>query len=495
MSSTLNNETKPRTPAYDPEWRLIAGRCREAWQEIGDREREVLEEAMNHVMMDPKIPARDKILLRMRTEAEGDYRRERYNCSAYTPPTISFPQNWSKLHRYGQIAMRCLNTMTALYVLDDRQRSPYIHARDIETWFWRQCFGPYTTDIELGRSFVQIFALKYDTSISKGSDIRPDDLIPLHCDICEQSERRKEVVYSRKTSNSPPSMSGPLRGPPWPYPRRGSEHCGYTYVQPLFRALFVVLVYPKEQLPCPKDIRWVAQAQAQLILTGITDGLSAPICFDEIREYSVGNSYAPGSQTITTTLDIATKFILRLEQREVAAFGVQPDIRSLSLTTPYLLEYRKKAKRLGWVEERDGSLDELSPASSDWVNRTLFPKWLGRGALETMSRTLDLINQKWEKPEQYTKDWWWNHEDLPKSSNMHDVSSFGPSNIPTLDQIVGGLPEAQLFDSNSQDQSESQLPQVKSLKRKASDEDEQGRVAFRSDQIKTNLPYRPQKGH
>ncbi|KAI0421095.1 hypothetical protein F5X98DRAFT_291637 [Xylaria grammica] len=172
----------------------------------------------------------------------------------------------------------------------------------------------------------------------------------------------------------------------------------------------MVLVYPKEQLPWPKDIRWAAQAQVQLTLTGITDGLSAPICFDEIQEYSTGDSYTPESQTITTTLDIATKFILHLEQREVAVFGVQPNVCNISPSNPYLLEYQEEAKKLGWVDERDGSLDDLSPRSSKWVDRTLFAKWLGRGA----RYTLNLIEGKWEKPEQYTKDWWWNHQDIPE---------------------------------------------------------------------------------
>ncbi|KAI1737782.1 hypothetical protein F4680DRAFT_460318 [Xylaria scruposa] len=260
---------------------------------------------------------------------------------------------------------------------------------DMETWLWRQWFRPYTTEIELNRSFVQIFALVYKTSNMKGSDIRSDDLISLHCDICEQSERFKEAICTSEGPNLAPSMSGPLRGLPWPNLwKEESEGCGYTFIQPLFRALFMVLVYPKEQMPFPKHPNWVAQAQVQLVLTGITNGLSAPICFDEIREYSTGNSCTP--ETITTTLDIATKFILRLEQREVAAFGVQPNICSLSPTAPYRREYREEAMKLGWVEERDGRLDELSPRSSEWVDRTLFPKWLGKGALQTMSHALQL---------------------------------------------------------------------------------------------------------
>lgn len=178
MSSALNNEVKAQRPG-PPEWHRIAQRCSEAWQDVGRRERRVLEEAMDRAMMDPNIPARDKILLRMRTEAECIRRDTQYDCSAYTPCHVSFPQNWLKYHDYWEIAMCCLNTMTALYVLDDRQRSPYIDAMDIETWFWRQSFRPYTTEIELGRSFVQIFALKYETSSMVSSDIRSDGLISL----------------------------------------------------------------------------------------------------------------------------------------------------------------------------------------------------------------------------------------------------------------------------------------------------------------------------
>ncbi|RYC60178.1 hypothetical protein CHU98_g6025 [Xylaria longipes] len=400
MSSVLNSEVKAWRPT--PLERLrITQRRREAWQDVGDKERTVLEKAMDRAIMDPNIPARDKILLRMRTEAEDVYRDTRYSCSAYPACLVKFPQNWLEDHEYWEIAMSCINTMTALYILDDQQRFPYINALDIEAWFWRQWFRPYTTDIELDRSFVQIFALGYETSIMKGSDIRSDGLISLHSDICEQSERFKEA--------------------------------------PLFRALFMVLVYPKEQMPWPEDIRWVAQAQVQLILTGITDGLSAPICFDEIQEYSTGNSYTPGSQTITTTLDIATKFILRLEQREVAAFGVtriycQDSVpskeseywillgaSSLSPTPSYLLRYREEAKKLGWVEERDGSLDDLSPISSEWVDQALFPKWFGRGALETLRYSVDIMRKQRKWPEQYTKDWWWNHQDLPESPNTHDA--------------------------------------------------------------------------
>ncbi|KAJ2986313.1 hypothetical protein NUW58_g5088 [Xylaria curta] len=191
-----------------------------------------------------------------------------------------------------------------------------------------------------------------------------------------------------------------------------------TIIQPLFRALFMVLVYPdKLMIPTePRDMSWVPNAKVQLILTGITEGLSAPISFDELREYSIGTSYTSGGQTITTTLSIATEFILHLEQREIAAFGIQPNTCSLPADAlrPRLLEIREKAKKLGWVEERDGSLDDLSPRSSEWVDRTIFPTWLGDGAIETLRTTQYRIHDFTKT--QYTEDWWWNPQDLPDSA-------------------------------------------------------------------------------
>ncbi|KAI0456095.1 hypothetical protein F5B21DRAFT_469699 [Xylaria acuta] len=183
--------------------------------------------------------------------------------------------------------------------------------------------------------------------------------------------------------------------------------------------MFMVLMHPNATILRPRGIKWVANVQVRLILTGITEGLSAPISFEEIREYSKGTPYISGDQTITTTLGVATKFILRLEQREIDAFGIRPNLCRLitDISPPWILEYREKAKLLGWVEERDGRLDELSPRSSEWVDRAIFPRWLGNGALNTMHRTRDLLEYgSHQEPEPYTGDWWWDPEELPESA-------------------------------------------------------------------------------
>ncbi|KAI0183608.1 hypothetical protein EV127DRAFT_489483 [Xylaria flabelliformis] len=372
-----------------PEFVRLRIRNNEAWRNIARKEEIILQKAMNHAMMEPNIQPRDKILLRMRTDAEGDTRILQYSRSAYTPRNVGFPSGQVESRNAESVARSCFNTTIGLYILDDWQQFPYNRALALEAWLWRQWFRPYSTDIEAERTFVQIFAAKYDEKGYRGSEAQLDDLISVHCNVCEQSERLRDIACLEAGPDLLPLMNGPLRGPHWGHINARvakDEYWRHTLLmQPLFRAIFMVLTPPDTTIPRPRGIKWIADVQVRLILTGITEGLSAPISLEEIREYSKGAPYMSGDQTIITTLEVATKFILRLEQREVDAFGIRPNLCRLitDISPPWILEYREKAKLLGWVEERDGRLDELSPRSSEWVDRTVFPKWLGNGALHT----------------------------------------------------------------------------------------------------------------
>lgn len=266
---TLQNEAGAQT-REPPEWLSRFRRYFKAWRDVGRREEIALQKDMNRAMIDPNIRPRDKILLRMRTEAEGDCRSRQYASSAYTPCSIDFPSGRPAYHACPGAVLGCLNTITALYIFDHRQQFPYVRARDLETWLWRKWFQPYITDIELNRSFVKIFAVEYKTLY-----IRLGSLISLHCGVCEQSERYKDVLCPKKGRHSRPSISGPLRAFPWGDPHvneNADKYLQHIYIQPLFRALFMVFVYPEEQTPGPKDIGWVSRAQVQLILTGIMEG-------------------------------------------------------------------------------------------------------------------------------------------------------------------------------------------------------------------------------
>ncbi|KAI0440280.1 hypothetical protein F4803DRAFT_577935 [Xylaria telfairii] len=314
QKTPLQNEAEARTGEWISRYKCYF----KAWRDVGIREETALRKEMSRAMINPNISPRDKILLQLRTEAEG---RIRQYASSACPCTIDFPSGRPPCYAGPRAAIGCLNTTTALYIFDGRQQFPYDRARDLEIWLWRKRFKPYTTDIELDRSFVQIFAVEYETL-----DVRVGSLISLHCRV------------------------------------------------------------------------W----------------LSAPICFDEIRDYSIGKS---GSRIITTTLDVATGFILQLEQREIDAVGMQPDIchPEADDIVDDAHKYRKSAEILGWDEERDGLLKDLNLKSSRWLDPTLFPKWVGEGAKQTMRRTKEAIQSKRLAEQGYTEDWWWDPKDLPES--------------------------------------------------------------------------------
>ncbi|KAI1281031.1 hypothetical protein F5Y07DRAFT_396067 [Xylaria sp. FL0933] len=94
-----------------------------------------------------------------------------------------------------------------------------------------------------------------------------------------------------------------------------------------------------------------------------------------------------GAIAITTSLSTAACFPMRLEQREIAASGgvLQPDVAKLRKWN----WHRRETWRFGWVEERDGSLDNLTPGGYEWINQEIFKKWMGEGVVRTVMRVMN----------------------------------------------------------------------------------------------------------
>ncbi|KAI1300582.1 hypothetical protein F5Y03DRAFT_363818 [Xylaria venustula] len=163
---------------------------------------------------------------------------------------------------------------------------------------------------------------------------------------------------TEENDGSTPTICGPLRSLPWPWKKHAPGTLNSNWrarhvMQPIFRAIFMALFFRQEF----RYIENVPKTKVQLVLTGITEGLSAPISFEELREET--DSYHVGATTITNTLGAAIPFLMRLEQREIAASGgiAQPDVTKLRGYNCH----RARALKFGWVEARDGSLDDLTP--------------------------------------------------------------------------------------------------------------------------------------
>ncbi|KAI1746946.1 hypothetical protein F4782DRAFT_552853 [Xylaria castorea] len=393
--------------------------------ELKEQQEDLLEETLNHILRDQSITSRDKILLQMRADEECLRRETEHHRSAYVPKVVSYQSSISlETSRVAERFSSWLNTTTALYIFDERQHFPYIHAMGTESWLWRQWFKPYVSDITL-HHFASIFTVQYDRNHAD-CKFNSEKLVAFHCNACEQAQRVKDTAYTGEGDEPTLAFCGPLRSQPWPqekcnfFSRTYSTKAAYT-IQPLFQALFMALFYPQGDIDSPRTPEEIRAVKVQLILTGITEGLSAPISFEELEAEALDQPYHPGATAITTSLDAAVRFIMRLEQREIAASGgiLQPNVAKLRGWN----QHREQAKKLGWIENRDGKLDDLTPRSCEWVNRDIFKTWVGKGALETLwcAMYMSILNPLLEDSEE---NWWWDRKLLPKSPK-----SFRPSGL------------------------------------------------------------------
>lgn len=155
----------------------------------------------------------------------------------------------------------------------------------------------------------------------------------------------------------------------------GIEPQRFLLVQPLFRAVAIVLRGSDFDI-FTQDI---SQIPVLLVLTGIDEGLSAPITFDRIADQVVVHRDQPTDsvQSAETTLSTAVGFLIDLEQRELAAFGQKPDFsdqptRSLFVTDRMLKSY---GRRYEWE-----AADVPQGSSANWVDTDIYQEWTGEGA-------------------------------------------------------------------------------------------------------------------
>lgn len=405
----------PSKDLMEQGWKAITAQGRIRYQQ-----EHLLRKSLDDILQDRSIPPRDKILLQMRADEESTRRKNMYTHSAYVPRNIPYPPTSSICSSVTRSWFpSCLNTTLALYLFDKRQNFPCIRAIDIESWLWRQWFKPYESDITL-HNFYSIFAVEYDADlIHTDLESHPDELVAFHCNSYEQAQRARDTVFREEANDgSMPAIHGPLRSWPWrledfyspirptPYSLRAAR-----VIKPLFRAVFIALFYPQENVHLHRTPEQLRRVKVQLILTGMTEGLSAPISLKELEGEALDDSYYPGATAITTSLHAAVHFIIRLEEREIAAAGgiQQPDVAKLRGWD----WHRKKAKELGWVEERDGKLDDLTPRSCEWVDQTIFKKWVGEGAIDTMKYALGW-GTKLDPFRDDEENLWWDRKYLPE---------------------------------------------------------------------------------
>ncbi|KAK6220677.1 hypothetical protein LQW54_001868 [Pestalotiopsis sp. IQ-011] len=341
------------------------------------------------------------LLFQLRTCEEGMQRDSQFLPLVRDPPPLVLPisRRPSLTNRQrGSDMVSCYNKTTAFYVIDPFESDTRMRTLPIDTWLFRKWFRPYKTDISYGNYFAKIFPA---TTEQRSMDIDTKDLIDLHFNVCEQSQRYVESTFMLKNVRFKPKhfpQHFTLRGSAWSFDDGenderidGDFFLRSAVLKPLFRALFVVVIDYRGAIKM-KRLEDVADLKVRLVLTGVTDGLSGPIDFDSIS--SSDPEYFPGLNEISTTMKIAYSFISYLEHRESMAHGSLQN--HLELTDDDRVRYAqillKKVATDGVyplataLSDREVASAILRPSHS-WVDTDKVPFWCGKGAEATLQYT------------------------------------------------------------------------------------------------------------
>ncbi|KAF4467721.1 hypothetical protein FALBO_5398 [Fusarium albosuccineum] len=148
----------------------------------------------------------------------------------------------------------------------------------------------------------------------------------------------------------------------------------FFILQPLFRAVVIVLLAKDYHI----RVADIGQLPVLVVLTGIEDGLSAPLSLEPLRD---NVDRVISDKAVQVPLGVAVDFVVALEQREVAAFGPQPDpvesTKNMQDGCSFSLDsYPRAMKKLGWGDE------PITGPSSTWVDDEKYPEWSGDGAID-----------------------------------------------------------------------------------------------------------------
>lgn len=303
----------------------------------------------------------------------------------------------------------CHNKSTAIYLFDpQRQASHLVNGiwKFVDIWLYRQWFRPYESDIEHGRYVAKSMSLVWDAETGKPTIT---DLVAFHTNLCQDLSND---IFTRL----PPEVldtkliAGSKAVEKWPSGREDLlATLSQRYVlQPLFQAVFIVMDQTLGPTEGPLTSNDIGDIPVSLMLTGCTKGLSGPISFDSLyRNGYVLSALSNSASTVDgvrVTLKNAIQFIIDLENREKAVFGLRPSPSLLDDS----VELENEARRLGWDSSTHGELP-LDQPTSTWVDKGKYREWTGQGALYHARSVYVAIRFMRAIKEKRTlqEDWWW----------------------------------------------------------------------------------------
>ncbi|QYT04031.1 hypothetical protein H0G86_010966 [Trichoderma simmonsii] len=254
--------------------------------------------------------SRDELLWLFRTDLEGSHRYKIHTVVAIPPyePSVR------------DAAANCLPDIPTYHWIDICNKSVPVYILPGPRWLllrvvlhnyiYRRWFRPYRSEIDFIR-FICKFVIPQDLpDNTKVSLSTVDTIISLSKAVIARFEAQRIIeVEERATTPDWCSIS-------WSSPK----NLDHYILQPLFRAL-VIIVSDEKYNKEPSTA--LGNLPVYLARTGVEEELSAPISFEPLATKIICH-IEPG-RVILVALETAIDFIIGLEAREAAAFGLRPD--------------------------------------------------------------------------------------------------------------------------------------------------------------------------
>ncbi|KAF7561540.1 hypothetical protein G7046_g2600 [Stylonectria norvegica] len=233
----------------------------------------------------------------------------------------------------------------------------YMVGQVLHNYIYRRWFQPYRTDIEFDRFICKFISPKDIPNEPSLPHSKVENLVDLNKAICASVERHRAII-EEQVATGESTFDSPIIFK--------TVDLKQFVLQPLFRALLVVADCSEYG---GEDSQTVGRMPVLLVRTGIEEGLSAPITFESLAVKTDGQAWGTIS-TVKTTLEAAIDFVISLEAREAAVFGLQPD--------PATAWHRDTVYCS--AEEREILGDKiLDGPSSRFVDTEKYTEWSGAG--------------------------------------------------------------------------------------------------------------------
>lgn len=301
---------------------------------------------------------REEALWKYRTDMEGAHRvqvRVRAIINSYRAP-LGTPGPIPDMEVSD--VLDCCNKSVAVYVPlltgeypNERALHPLVH-----NYLYHRWFRPYQSEIELQRFICKTITPTNLPHEPSPSEATINNFASLNGATCAHVKER-HGIYDELVSAGQRIHELRFYG----------DHRLYM-LQPLFQALLIIVCV--RSYTFREDSTNIGQFPVLLVRTGVEQGLSAPITFQGLAGAG-GNS--DSAYYIKTALETAVDFVMALEAREAAVFGLQPDPKAA-------FESWKESLicGMGLYEEDLGDEPVIGP-SSKFVDVNKYSTWGGHG--------------------------------------------------------------------------------------------------------------------